>query len=798
MKPQFRARPAGSVLVIVLILALSLGTIIGINDCIAALRLKGEPLPEYGTWTGIATLNKKVTLLRQFASRSPVDAVIIGSSVSDHGLSAEILSRDLSAAYGREFRVFNLSTGGAEAITLLPLYRLAHVIGAPKQIWITFPAEHNIGDVIYKESPDYALQRSPIGIALRHPFLLPLSFRLFQIPLVRDARALSDLATYRAFLTRPASHLDIYDFDAHGDSRGFQYYTGAEPFSKYVALRRALILSHARAYQAAAGERAKTAVYFSAGALQALAEIRAEAARDHCAISILAHDSSAGFAAQNESYLEASDLFYKEMSERLGAPVIDARASFHLARYKFSDTSHLNAIGADEMSHLIAAKMTNRSLPRFPEYPLAPEVSQSAPDPKLTAYTAVVLHKASDATAGLELRYVQGPGEAPLTPQSKIQLVVLLPDNQTLAVPAGVVSRGHVIADTSKLPESTGGQVLFLQLTLPGQRWGSGVNLPLSSYRWSAITPSLANISASVAKVSTAEGSYTPLRPIRGYWSNIEDPMAKDWVGVFPVGGDNGTRLSMKWTGGGSAGQFELPSNPSAKPGQYEVRLYANDGWDLLASSAPFSIIPLATTVEPTPNLVRRGGKVHAAWRKLDSPSKDDWVGLFPAGGPNPSRLDFKYTGGKSEGAVGLTVPAGAPPGAYELRLYAAGGWGLLATSAPFQVVDSRVGLTVDRAVIRSGGIVQVRWTGMESPAKDDWIGLFSKGQTRNVRALYHLTGGVEAGELSFAIPPGTVAGDYEFRLYRHDGWQLAATSEPLRILSEPVHHEQQLPVTAR
>ena len=141
--------------------------------------------------------------------------------------------------------------------------------------------------------------------------------------------------------------------------------------------------------------------------------------------------------------------------------MIDARASFHLARYKFSDTSHLNAIGADEMSHLIAAKMTNRSLPRFPEYPLAPEVSQSAPDPKLTAYTAVVLHKASDATAGLRTPLCTRAGPAPLTPQSKIQLVVLLPDNQTLAVPAGVVSRGHVIASTSKLPESTGGQVLF-------------------------------------------------------------------------------------------------------------------------------------------------------------------------------------------------------------------------------------------------------------------------------------------------------------------------------------------------
>jgi hypothetical protein len=785
MKSLFKVRSVSSVLGAALLLILSLSTIIVIDYGITSLRINGEPLPEYGTSTGIATLERKLTILREFASQGPVDAVIIGSSVSDHGLSAAILSRDLSVAYGRAFRVFNLSTGGAEAPTLLMLYRLAHVIAAPRQTWITYPVEQNIGDNISKNSPDYALMNSPVGTALRHPLLLPFSFRLFQLPLVHYATALRDLAIYGKFVTRPASHLDMYDVDAHGDTRQFLYYSDAEPFSKHVDLRRELILSLARQYDAAVDERAKTATYFARSALEAMEKIRAAAAHDHCAVTIFAHDTSAGFAAQDAYYLEASDLFYKVISERLNAPVIDVRASFHPAGYKFADTSHLNSIGADEMSELIAAKIAKHPLPRFSEYAFSPKAGRNVPDPNLTHYTAVVVQKASDPRAELQLRYLQGPGVTPLTPRSRVQLVALMPDNNTISLPASVVSRGEVLAKTSALPVNTEGQVLLLQLMSAGAKWGNGFNLPLASYSWSDAASSQRTVSGASAKVYTAEAYCTPLQGIRGFWTGLEGAMPKDWVGVFPVGGDNGTRLSMKWTGGGAAGQFQLPSNPTARPGQYEVRLYANDGWDLLASSKPFSIGPLAETVESTSGSVKRGASVHVVWHNLDPPSKDDWVGLFPRRGPNQSRVYFKFTEGKSEGAIDLTVPANVPLGDYELRLYAAGGWALLATSAAFKVVESPVRLSVDRAAIQIGGLLRVRWIGMESPEKNDWIGLFSKERKETVRTLYHLTGGTGAGEMSFTIPPGTVPGLYEFRLYRHDGWQLAATSGPLRVLTK-------------
>src|SRR5262249_30264092 len=97
----------------VVVSLVSLVTIDFLGVRVLNLRIRGNALPEYATWTGIPTLEHKLRLLRDFKNQGPVDAIIIGSSIPDHGISAAVLSQRLSASYGRQFRVFNLSTGGA-------------------------------------------------------------------------------------------------------------------------------------------------------------------------------------------------------------------------------------------------------------------------------------------------------------------------------------------------------------------------------------------------------------------------------------------------------------------------------------------------------------------------------------------------------------------------------------------------------------------------------------------------------------------------------------------------------------
>lgn len=174
---------------------------------------------------------------------------------------------------------------------------------------------------------------------------------------------------------------------------------------------------------------------------------------------------------------------------------------------------------------------------------------------------------------------------------SLVQLAVLLPDRTTRVFPASVVSRGQVIADTAALPKEVCGEALFVQLTEARGKWGEGRNIPLASYQWSVGTLPHQNFPEASTKVFTGASSYTPRDRIRVSWASIDDPGSQDWVGIFPVGGAAQTKLSMNRTGGSASGTLDLSLNPALQPGLYEMRYYADGGWNLMAYSKPFAIV---------------------------------------------------------------------------------------------------------------------------------------------------------------------------------------------------------------
>jgi hypothetical protein len=69
----------------------------------------------------------------------------------------------------------------------------------------------------------------------------------------------------------------------------------------------------------------------------------------------------------------------------------------------------------------------------------------------------------------------------------------------------------------------------------------------------------------------------------------------------------------------------------------------------------------------------------------------------------------------------------------------------------------------------------------MEPAASDDWIGLFAKNEESR-KVTSQTTGGASAGQLAFVIPSATASGEYQFRMYSRNTWQLVQTSQPFRI----------------
>jgi hypothetical protein len=77
---------------------------------------------------------------------------------------------------------------------------------------------------------------------------------------------------------------------------------------------------------------------------------------------------------------------------------------------------------------------------------------------------------------------------------------------------------------------------------------------------------------------------------IKVRWTEISSASGDDWIGLFPVGGEDNTRAAFAFTGGGSEGNLELGIPVGQSPGNYEVRFYKAGRWVMATRSDPLTI----------------------------------------------------------------------------------------------------------------------------------------------------------------------------------------------------------------
>jgi RHS repeat-associated protein len=174
-------------------------------------------------------------------------------------------------------------------------------------------------------------------------------------------------------------------------------------------------------------------------------------------------------------------------------------------------------------------------------------------------------------------------------------------------------------------------------------------------------------------------------------WNGIASPTAYDWVGIYVPGSNEFAYLDWAYTNGAASGTVSVSlAHPSiVAGGTYEARLYANDGYTLLAKSAPFVINPTGTVVAVTSAPVIKGQSITTKWSGIATPTSYDWVGIYVPGSADAAYLDWAYTNGGNSGTVNVTLnhPSLVAGGTYEARLYANDGYTLLAKTPPFTVV---------------------------------------------------------------------------------------------------------------
>jgi hypothetical protein len=181
-------------------------------------------------------------------------------------------------------------------------------------------------------------------------------------------------------------------------------------------------------------------------------------------------------------------------------------------------------------------------------------------------------------------------------------------------------------------------------------------------------------------------------------WLALPEPRPADWVGLFRVGDPNGAYLVWSYLTCAAStpptnGNCALTVPPAVPAGQYEVRLFREGGLADLARSErvalPASPVAPSIKLSTDRDLVRPGERLSVTWSDLSPASPRDWIGLHSLDRPEGPALTWLYVGcgsapneARPTGTCDLTVPAGAEPGRYEVRLFADDGYAALGTVA--------------------------------------------------------------------------------------------------------------------
>ena len=438
-------------------------------------------LPYYATWTGVATLEEKLRLYKAFARQGPVDLVLFGSSLVDHGVSAEILSRDLTAAYGKPYRVFNCSTGAGDHKTFPVVYRLLRTVSTPRGLLYLYPGGRGTGESVHPRTPEGVMRTAPVGNALSHQFLLNFSSLFWNQPFVAKAGAMRDLFINGKYVNRPASHLDSYRISYYGDTLSYLFNQDPALSDAMDIQQHESILQGARDCTARnAGAEACWDLFLSHADRDALRAVRAMTTADRTSIGVMWHDRALGYAAATPNYLKAVSLNLSVIARTLGASRVFVSGGFVPRPYEYADDQHLNRNGAIRLTHRMAAILSNRAPSDQPECAF-PTIAERK-DPSINPLTAVVL-RPPGSWSRLHLRYMLNSLFPPLLPNYPTVISLLTPDGKTVESIAAAQADGSFIAEYPRLPQACQAYVVRIQAKVESDR--RPYLLPLTAAWWS-------------------------------------------------------------------------------------------------------------------------------------------------------------------------------------------------------------------------------------------------------------------------------------------------------------------------
>ena len=163
---------------------------------------------------------------------------------------------------------------------------------------------------------------------------------------------------------------------------------------------------------------------------------------------------------------------------------------------------------------------------------------------------------------------------------------------------------------------------------------------------------------------------------------------AQDWLALARVGDPANSYVAYTYVGAGVTDRTWTVNMP-ATPGEYEFRLFLDNGYTQAAVSVPVTVgggepEPTAATLTSSATTAAPGEAVTVTL--ADSPGgAQDWLALARVGDPANSYVAYTYVGaGVTDRTWTVNMPA--TPGEYEFRLFLDNGYTQAGVSPPVLV----------------------------------------------------------------------------------------------------------------
>jgi hypothetical protein len=275
----------------------------------------------------------------------------------------------------------------------------------------------------------------------------------------------------------------------------------------------------------------------------------------------------------------------------------------------------------------------------------------------------------------------------------------------------------------------------------------------------------------------------TPVKPAPGrtltvQWRNIATPTATDWVGLYQAGAADTNYVVRATTSGRATDHLQMNLPATLATGPYELRLFSNNTFTSLAISNGLDI-ESGTDLSVSPIDVAGGGTLNVTWDGITTPTPTDWYALVPQNGLDATRIAWSYTTGAASGNGTLAIPANAPGGNYELRLYSQSLGQRVAVS---NLVNLGTTLVVSPSTVAPGGTVTITWAGIPTPSPSDWFSLNPVNSSDLSYVTYVYGNGQAAGSMTFTLPASLAPGTYDMRLFSNNSMNRLALSNVITV----------------